>query len=416
MNSQHYTKRRDTLLDRLPDNSVVVLFSGIAHKSSADSEYPFQVNTNFLYLTGIKQENSALVMAKIDQERFTYLFVDAFDELKEKWTGRKLKPDQATKISGINNVLFSDHLTSKLDDLLRDGSTYGEVDHVFLDLEKELYIAKKVTTEEYKKELDQKYAIEVENIFNEIIKMRMVKDEDEIKALKASINLTNKALNILMKSIKDGMFEYQIANLFEYVIKDQKAGLSFPTIAASGPNATILHYVDLQNKMQDGQLLLLDLGANLTDYRADISRTYPVAGVFNPLQRQIYEIVLAANKAVIDFIRPGLTIAELQAFTIELMAAKLLEADLIKSKDEISKYYYHNVSHHLGLDTHDQSLRELKLEPGHVITVEPGLYFANLGIGIRIEDDVVVTAEGCINLSNDIIKEVKDIEKFMKRK
>lgn len=416
MNSQHYIKRRDTLLDRLPDNSVVILFSGIAHKASADSEYPFQVNTNFLYLTGIKQENSALVVAKIDQERFTYLFVDPFDELKEKWTGRKLKPDQATKISGINNVLFSDHLTSKLDDLLRDGSTYGEVDHVFLDLEKELYIAKKVTTEEYKKELDQKYGIEVENIFNEIIKMRMVKDEDEIKALKASINLTNKALNILMKSIKDGMYEYQIANLFEYVIKDQKAGLSFPTIAASGPNATILHYVDLQNKMQDGQLLLLDLGANLTDYRADISRTYPVAGVFNPLQRQIYEIVLAANKAVIDFIRPGLTIAELQAFTIELMAAKLLEADLIKSKDEISKYYYHNVSHHLGLDTHDQSLRELKLEPGHVITVEPGLYFANLGIGIRIEDDVVVTAEGCINLSNDIIKEVKDIEKFMKRK
>jgi len=416
MNHASYTKRRELLLDKLEDNSLVIIFSGIAHKASADSEYPFQVNTNFLYLTGIKQENSALVLAKIDQERFTYLFIDPFDELKEKWTGRKLKPAMATKISGVKNILFSDHLDSKVNDFLVDTSSYGEVEHVFLDLESELYIAKKFTTEEYKLKLEDEFGVNVENIFPEIIKLRMIKDQEEISALKQSISLTNKALNILMKTIKDGMYEYQIANLFEYIIKDQKAGLSFPTIAAAGANATILHYVDLLEKMEDGHLLLLDLGANLTDYRADISRTYPVAGVFNPLQRQIYEIVLAANKAVIDFIRPGLTLAELQAFTIELMAAKLVEAELIKSKDEISKYYYHNVSHHLGLDTHDQSLRELKLVPGNVITVEPGLYFANLGIGVRIEDDVVVTATGCENLSSEIIKEVKDIEKFMKRK
>ncbi len=416
MDSSSYIKRREKLLDRLSDNSLVILFSGIAHKASADSEYPFQVNTNFLYLTGIKQENSALILAKIDQERFTYLFIDAFDELKEKWTGKKLKPEEASHASGVKNILFSDHLVSKVDDFLLDSSTYGTVDHVFLDLETELYIAKKITTEEYRHELETKYHISVQDIFNEIIRLRMVKDEDEIKALKQSINLTNKALNIIMKSIKEGMYEYQVANLFEYIIKDQKADISFQTIAASGPNATILHYVDLKNRLQDGQLILLDLGANLTDYRADISRTYPVAGRFNALQRQIYEIVLAANKAVIDFIRPGLTIAELQAFTIELMAAKLIDADLIKTKDEISKYYYHNVSHHLGLDTHDQSLRELKLEPGHVITVEPGLYFANLGIGIRIEDDVLVTKDGAINLSSDIIKEINDIETLMKRK
>ncbi|HKM02689.1 MAG TPA: aminopeptidase P N-terminal domain-containing protein [Bacilli bacterium] len=416
MNNKSFSKRREALLDKLPDNSLVIVFAGVPHKASADAEYPFQVNTNFLYLTGIKQEHSVLVLAKIDQERFSYLFIDSFDELKEKWTGKKLKPEQAIKISGIKNILFTDHLESKTDDFLLNTSTYGEVAHVYLDLEPELFIAKKITTHEYKLELENKYHVNVENVFPEIVKLRMIKDDEEIKALKESISLTNKALNIVMKAIKDGQYEYKIANLFEYVIKDQKAGLSFPTIAASGANATILHYVDLASKMEDGHLLLLDLGANLTDYRADISRTYPVAGVFNPLQRQIYEIVLATNKAVIEFIRPGLTLAELQAFTIELMAAKLLSADLIKTKEEISKYYYHNVSHHLGLDTHDQSLRELKLVPGNVITVEPGLYFANYGIGIRIEDDVVVTEDGALNLSSEIIKEIADIEKYMKRK
>ena len=415
MEAKNYIKRREQLLKSLPDNSVLILFSGIAHKASADSEYPFQVNTNFYYLTGIKQENSSLIIAKIDQEQFVYLFIDPFDENKEKWTGRKLKVEDATKISGIKSILFSDHLESKVDDLFAKTSSYGDVEHVYLDLETELYIAKKYTTEEYKIDLEQKYGIKIENIFTDIVKMRMVKDDDEIKALKQSINLTNKALNAIMKSLKEGMYEYQVANSFECVSKDQKARLSFPTIAAYGKNATILHYPDLDSKIKDGHLLLLDLGANLTGYCADISRTYPVSGSFNILQKQIYEIVLAANKAVIDYIRPGLSLAELQAFTIEFMANRLLEEHLIDTKEEISKYYYHNVSHHLGLDTHDQSLRELKLVPGNVITVEPGLYFAKYGIGIRIEDNIVVTESGALNLSSDIIKEVKDIEKFMNR-
>lgn len=415
MEAKHFVERREALLNKLPDKSVVILFSGITHKASADSEYPFAVNTNFYYLTGIKQENSCLILAKIDQERFEYLFIDPFDELKEKWTGRKLKAEDAVNISGVKNILFSDHLESKVDDLLAKTSSYGDVDHVYLDLEPELFIAKKYTTEEYALDLNTKYGVKVENIFEEIIKMRMIKSPAEIAALKESIALTNKALNAVMKYLKDGQYEYQVANMFEYIIKDQKAKLSFPTIAAYGKNATILHYPDLESKIHDGHLILLDLGANLTGYCADISRTYPVNGVYNPLQRQIYEVVLAANKAVIDFIRPGLTIAELQAFTREFMATKLLEAKLIENKEEIGHYYYHNVSHHLGLDTHDQSIRELKLVPGNVITVEPGLYFAKYGIGIRIEDNVVVTEDGAINLSSEIIKEIADIEKYMKR-
>lgn len=416
MTKENYLKRQQKLLDTLPDNSLVILFSGIAHKASADSEYPFQVNTNFYYLTGIKQENSAVLLAKIDQERYAYLFIDQIDEHKEKWTGRKLKPEQAVDISGIESVLFSQHLESKVAATLGEKSTYGTIETVFLDLEPELYIGKKITTEEYQVDLLSKYKIKIENVFPYLAKMRMIKDDAEIKALKESIRLTNKALQILMKSIKVDMYEYQVANLFEYVIKEQKAVLSFPTIAASGANATILHYPDLKNKLQDGHLLLLDLGARLDNYNADISRTFPVTGVFNPLQRQIYEIVLAANKAVIGFIRPGLTIAELQSFTIEFMGPRLVEAGLMANKEELSKYYYHNVSHHLGLDTHDQALREMKLEPGNVITVEPGLYFANYGIGVRIEDNVLVTKSGAINLSSEIIKEIEDIERAMKRK
>ena len=185
--------------------------------------------------------------------------------------------------------------------------------------------------------------------------------------------------------------------------------MGFSTIAATGDNAVILHYPDLNTKLVAGELLLLDLGGHNNMYTADISRTVPVNGKFTPLQITIYEIVLACNKAVIDFIKPGKTIADLQNYTREFLKERLVKAKLMDKDEDISNYYYHGVSHHLGLDTHDPADRALPLEKGNVITVEPGLYFAKYGIGVRIEDNVLVTEKGSENLSISIPKEIKEI-------
>ena len=240
----------------------------------------------------------------------------------------------------------------------------------------------------------------------------MVKSAGEIEEFKEAISKTNIGLQKIMKNLKGGIYEYQLSSLFYYTIQDYDySELSFPTICASGVNATCLHYMTPLSKIDEKDLILFDLGSQNNFYCADISRTYPISGKFNPLQKTIYTIVLECNKLIIKSIKPGITIAELQQIAINFMAKECVKAGLMKEESEISKYYFHNISHHIGLDTHDPSLRELPLVPGNIISDEPGLYFKELGIGVRIEDDILVTEDGSYNLSGQIIKEVADIEK-----
>lgn len=418
MDVREFITRREKLAQKLPNHSALVLFSGNPRKCSADEDYPFVVNTNFFYLTGISQANSALIILKVDKAFLSYLFIEQPQELKEKWTGKRLQPAQAIRLSGIENILFIEQLASKIDTVLNpEDNTYGQFDLLYLDLEPGLYLDYHQSIVAFKDELLTKYPhLQVENIYEEIITLRMIKSPLEIAAIRKAIANTNTGLKAVLTQLKPEMYEYQIVALFEYVIFDRhNSKTAFSTIAASGNNATILHYPTPNEKMKDGQLLLLDLGATHDFYKGDISRTYPVNGQFNSLQKAIYQIVLDCNKAVINLIRPGLTLLDLQKFTIDFLAERLHDEGLLDDKDEIHKYYYHSVSHHLGLDTHDPANRQLPLAPGNVITVEPGLYFKEYGIGIRIEDDVLVTENGSENLSKAIIKEVKDIEKALKR-
>ncbi|HZJ89431.1 MAG TPA: M24 family metallopeptidase, partial [Bacilli bacterium] len=249
------------------------------------------------------------------------------------------------------------------------------------------------------------------DIYEEIIKLRMVKSRAEVKLIEQSIKLTRKALLSAQKQVKSGKYEYEVAAKFLYEIKRQNGILGFDTIVASGLNATILHYPTLNSVINENELVLLDLGGHNNMYTADISRTYPADKKFTKIGLAIYEIVLACNKAVIEYIKPGLTLLDLQEFTKDFLKRELVQANLLKEKDNIEEVYYHGVSHHLGLDTHDPGLRSLPLKVGNVITVEPGLYFAKHGIGVRIEDNVLVTAKGSKNLSRNIPKEVEDILK-----
>lgn len=412
-----FKQRRHKLFDKMQVNSVALIFSGVSKYASEDETYPFVVNTNFYYLTGITQENSMLLLIKGIGEEKEYLFIDEYNEVKEKWTGKKLTVDEASLISEITNVYTNNTLDSILTlALAKDNNQYGAISRLYLDLSSEIKIRENTSTRELKNAIKSRFAhISVQDIYEMIVRLRMIKSQYEIDCIRKAIYETSNGINHLIVNIKQGVYEYSLADSFEFYGRSRdRLELAFPTIVASGKNATCLHYPTQTSQLGEKELILFDLGYKHQKYSADISRTYPVNGTFNELQRNIYEVVLMCNKAVIEYAKPGLTLKDLQEFASNFLREKCVERKLMSPTEDIRKYYYHGVSHHLGLNTHDPSLRELPLEPGNIITVEPGLYFAQHNIGVRIEDDVLITQQGSENLSINIPKDIYDIEKMFK--
>ncbi|MCR5184994.1 MAG: aminopeptidase P N-terminal domain-containing protein [Bacilli bacterium] len=410
--------RREKVFNLMKENSAMILFSGVAKICSEDECYPFQSNRHFFYLTNIEQEHSALILVKGVGERKTYLFLDEYDEVKEKWTGKRLTPEEAEEISQIHGTMSMNSLESMMDLILAQyNNQYGKISSLYIDLTPENKIGPALSTLEYEKQIREKYNyIETINAYPIIRDLRMVKSEEEIKNIVEAIEITNTGISQLLISLKPGLREHELSDEFEfYGKKHDRHPLAFSTITAAGKNATCLHHpIEQQNDIiRENDLVLFDLGFAHNGYSADISRTYPVNGKFEGNQKLIYEAVLECNKAVIDFIKPGLTIADLQAYARDFLKNKCVEYKLMSEDEDIVKYYYHNVSHHLGLDTHDSALREKPLENGNVITVEPGLYFAKFGIGVRIEDDVLIHNGKAEVLSKNILKEIRDIEKLL---
>ena len=416
-----FENRRQKLFEVLPENSVSLVFSGVSKVMSEDAFYPFYANRNFFYLTGIEQEHSVLMLVKTPGERREYLFLDDHDEIKERWTGKRLSFERAIDISSLNNVYSTSTFLSMFEMALSvDENAYGKVDTLLLDLSDELKITKNMSTQLYAKELKEKYPrLEVQNIYPLIVELRLVKSEYEVLQLESAIGATNTGIVDLLANYKLGMYEHELSDRFEYYGKTHgRKSLAFETICAVGKDATILHHPITQQvgQLKEGELILFDLGYKENGYCADISRTYPINGTFNDLQRRVYEAVLITNKAVIDYVKPGLTIADLQEYAISLLKREAMRLKLIENEEEISKLYIHNVSHFLGLDTHDVGDRKRPLRAGNVITVEPGLYFVDKEIGVRIEDDVLVTENGSRCLSRNIKKEIEDIEKLLKNR
>jgi Xaa-Pro aminopeptidase len=413
MDSKEYITRRDKVFQHIMEQSIVILYSGGLIKSSADATFPFVVNKNFFYLTGIEQENSILVLLKTPTTVKTYLFIDEIDETKTRWVGKKLDVENATKTSGIHDIFMMSMVETRLKEMLLDTNGYGKVTHAYLDLEKNNVMDGHLkTTDRSAEDLKKHYpALTIENAYPMLTKLRMIKSPKEVEAIRVAIKGTAYGLQSIRKHLKPGLFEHQIEGLFQYAIKEYgNMGLAFETIIASGKNAIILHYPNPKDKIADGALVLCDLGATHGQYRGDITRTYPANRKFNPLQKQIYETVLKANQLIIQMAKPGLKIVDLQQACLKFLAEAALKEGWIKTAEEIGKIYYHNVGHHLGLDTHDPIARDIPLEPGCVITVEPGLYIKELGIGIRIEDNILITEKGCENLSIDIPKTIEEIE------
>ena len=409
--------RREKLVELLDENSVAVVFAGVAKLCSEDEYYPFQSNRHFYYLTNIDQENSILLIVKEVGQVKTYLFIDEYSELKEKWTGRRLTDEEAKELSGIETVYHTKDFETIFDMAVRQkDNQYGNISKLYLDFSPELKIKEAYSTLEFKKDLEGKYThLAIENIYPLITSLRMVKSKYEIEQLREAIHLTKLGINDLLTRLGQNQYEWELANDFAYYgMSHERHPLAFETIVAAGKSAVILHYPQQVEKVNNQDLVLFDLGFAHNGYSADVSRTFPVCGEFSPLQRKIYQAVLNCNKAVIEYSHAGLTIEDLQNFTIEFLKNECVREGLLDPEDDIRRVYYHGVSHHLGLDTHDASDRKKPLEPGNVITVEPGLYFKEHGIGVRIEDDVLITDGATEVLTREIKKEPDDIEQLMR--
>ena len=415
MNKEFFENNRKKLIEEVEDNSIIVLFAGNAPKKSGDENYPFTPNRNFYYFTGIDEERPILIISKIKGIISERLFIKEIDEERERWVGKSIRSNEAEEISGVKYI---DYLGNFYDYLNRVFSETEEI-NLYLDMERDSFQELQGISENFSEEVKKRYPfVRIKNIFPKIIPLRMVKSKEEIEEMKKAIKITIKGVESLMKNAKAGMKEYQLEAYYEFVCRSSGIkDYAFKTIAASGKNATILHYVDNNSEIKDGDLILFDLGAQHNYYNADITRTFPVNGVFSKRQKEVYNAVLRVNERVIKTIKPGLEYKELNKMATEWIAEECIKLGLIKNKEEVSKYYWHSIGHSLGLDTHDISNKDRNtiFKEGMVWTVEPGIYIEEESIGIRIEDDVLITSNGVEVLTKDMIKTVEDIEEFMKK-
>ena len=411
-----YSKRRKTLIESMPGPCIVCVFSGCAPMKSLDAAYPFEVDRNFFYLTGIQRENMILVLKKSHTGQYDEaLFIEPYDEVLAKWVGARMRNAEATAISGITQVHSVEDFNTHLNSYVAYNRGLGKL-HVYLDLWR--YNKDQADTQAHilASKLQQRYpSVTIEDFFGKIAAMRAIKSEVELQYMRQAQEDTRIAIEAMLAYSYPGINESELEGAFDFAL--MKRGIrqhAFPSIVAGGARATTLHYVENNQQVKDGELVLIDLGSAAGNYCADISRTFPVNGRFSERQKEIYNTVLNAQRLVITEAKPGKTLAELNQIVIDYYESRLDDLGLRKGGKTVRDYYYHSVSHQLGLDTHDICTeRERILQPGMVITVEPGMYIEAEGIGIRIENDVLITEDGCEDLSCNIPRTVEEIEAKM---
>ena len=406
-----FTEHRKKLYESIPVNSLVVSYAGVPIHTNEDDYYSFEVNSQYFYLTGLEREGTAFLALKTEEKTIEMLFIEEPDEFNERWTGKMPTKEEVREISGIETVQYVDALDGMI------GRFMGRyrVDQVYFDLFRcqmnDLPDYNFVKAQEFMKLYP---AVLLKDLHTAAAPLREVKDAEEVDKVRKAVDITRQGLEFVMKNLKPGMMEYQVQADFEYTCRRLGAKKqAFPTIAGSGLNGCMMHYGTNHCEVKDGTLILLDLGAKFENYCSDITRTYPANGKFPPRQREVYKLVLKANRAVAAAAKPGMTTKDLNDLTKDILGEGLVEMGLIEKKEEVGKYYMHGVSHPIGIDVHDISLAGDRLQPGWIISDEPGLYIDEEAIGIRIEDDLLITEDGCEVLSAAIIREPDEIEAFM---
>ena len=408
LNKEVFIKHRKNVFSMMLDNSVLIQFSRKKEESDVNSK--LDINRNYYYLSGNLEFENIIIITKNNNRYNEMIFINPYDEYKAKWVGAPLSREEIIKSTGINNVYYLDSFNNVLNNILSQyKNIYLELPQTELDLPLTL-------DEIFANKIKNKYPwINIINSIELLSLSRMKKEPEEIEIMKKAIDITSKGLENVLCHIGPKM-EYQLESYFDQAIKYNGAtGYAFNTIAARGDNACCLHYCENNSMANEGDLILFDLGASVNMYCADISRTYPINGKFSPRQKELYDIVLGAQNEVFKACKVGVTTKDLNQVVIKYYQKELKRIGLIKNDDEVSKYYYHGVSHHIGLNCHDLAKYGVGLEEGNIISNEPGLYIQEEGIGIRIEDDMLVTKDGAIWLSPQILKTTEEIEAFIEK-
>lgn len=393
--------RRARLLEALGPARAVL---GAAALRDIEGDYPqdsdFRQNNDFFYLTGLESP-SAWLLADGSAGSFT-LYLPDRDPAAERWTGPRLGPGaEAASLTGIADVRSATALVDDLAALVGPGSGRPI-----------LVAAGAPGNQAVLDEVLEGSDVEVGSLGPVMAELRLVKDAEELRRLREAVDITLEAQRELWRLVEPGMYEYELEAAVEYVFRARGAErLGFPSIVGSGPNSTVLHYDRSRRQTQEGDLVVVDVGAEFGYYSADVTRTVPVSGRFTPRQRALYELVLGAQEAALAQVRPGVTMADLNRAAREYLEAS--SGDLCGS-ESCNRFFLHGLSHWLGMDVHDVGEYGTVLAPGMVLTIEPGLYLAEETLGIRIEDDVLVTDEGYELLSGSLPRDPDEVEALMR--
>ena len=404
--SNFYQQNRRNLIDQLNNYSLVIIYSGEAPLKSGSERYPFSVNKNFYYLTGIKQAGSILVIYKVNNQIREHLFIHKDDSRNIRFDGMFLSKTNAAEISKISDVLNVEQFSEVINSIFKYPVT------LYLDLERHSFSDPDSLALSFAKDLEKKYpSIKINNVYNHLAKLRMIKNEEEISLIKQAIAKVEIAFNQTVKMVVPNVEEVTLNNEFIYNLK--KAGaddVAFNPIIGSGANGLILHAQPRHKKFGGHELVVLDVGAEFNLYKSDIARSIPVDAKFSSEQKQLVNLVIEVQEALIKLVKPGINLHDLNLAASNMLASRLLALKLISSQNEIEMVFNHSVAHHIGLDTHDATIINEPLSINNVITIEPGIYLKNKNIGIRIEDMLLLTKDGNIVLSNKIAKYPDEIE------
>jgi len=429
-----FEQRRKKFLEQMKENSVAVFKNSSETIRNNDVTYKHRTESDFYYLTGFSEPDSVLVLTPSHPEHKYILFVRPRDPNKETWYGKRAGVEGAMKDFGADIAYSIEQLDEKLAEYLKVDSLYYTLGK-YHDFDQK--IISMVSNLRSKIRAGASYPSEIIETNSIVHEMRLIKDSSEIEAMKKSLSITKEAYFETMKALKPEMFEYEIEAIFQNTFRKHNASSSYESIVGGGANATILHYIENNKQLQDGELLLIDAAAEYNFYASDITRTFPVSGKFTEAQKEIYNVVLKAQLAAIEMAQVGNRFMDVNNKAIEVLTQGLVDLGILKGDvteliktEAYKKFYMHKIGHWLGMDVHDVGRYAEKngeskvLKSGIMMTIEPGLYIPEdsegvdskyLGIGIRIEDDILITKNGNENLSKDIPKTVEEIEALMSR-
>lgn len=425
LNSRLFIENRKRFISKMKKNSIAVFVSNDEVPSNGDALYRFKQNSDLYWLSGIVQEDSMVILFpdNPDPKYREVLVLVRPNELKEKWDGKRLRANEATAISGIKTIVWLDTLEGLLQPWVHLADT------IYLDTNENDRKSVAVQTREYRfvEEMKTRYPLhQYERAAKIMTELRAVKTTWEVEVMQTAIDITEKTFRRLLQFIKPGVMEYEIeAEIVHSFITQRATGEAYNSIIASGDRARTLHYIANNQECKDGELILMDFGAEYGGYCADLTRTIPVNGKFTKRQKEVYNACLHLHNYAKSLLKPGISILNYtdkvgEEATKQFIKIGLLKKEDVKNEDPANrayrKYLYHGISHHLGIDVHDLGTRTEPIKAGMVFTVEPGIYIEEEQIGIRIENNLWITKTGNKDLMKNIPITTDEIEALMKKK